>query len=329
MTTSTDNAEPEDTEPKDDVAEQPSRMVRAAADAALVFVGGRLGGLDGAMLATFATPYFEDFLQKALGELKSDKQRRWSGMFESTAEAAGCGPDELIGLIDDSERTRLLTATAMTAVAGTAWPEKVYALGRALADGLIAADSAEVNVADLVIPTMADMERPHLVLLELLVRWVPGQEAGQVRPYQKFPIQKTRKSGFNAGDFNISGWTVGERKWTTHQIEQARPTLEPVLTSLIGTLRRHGLSEQFDDTPNILAKFSEKMREVSSHTGVRAGQRLTAESMLPKTISEMEALHVAEGPRWSPTELGERVLEYYRLAGEAQIPISAASSSPD
>jgi len=332
MPTTLDSVEPEDTEPAD-VAEQPTRMVRAVADAALILVGARLGGVDGAMLATFATPYGEDFLQKALGELKGDKQHRWSQMFGSTAERAECSPDELIGLIDDSERTRLLTATAMTAAARTAWPEKVYALGRALADGLIATDSAEVNVADLVIPAMTDMERPHLVLLELLVRWIPYHEIGQpiqVRPHQEFPIHNTRSSGgFNAGDFSKSGWTVGERKWTTYQIEEARPTLEPVLTSLIGTLRRHGLAEQFDDTPDILAKFSEKMREVSSRTGVRAGQRITAESLLPRTMSEMEALDVARGPRWSPTELGERVLEYYHLAGEPQISETAAPSGPE
>lgn len=112
----------------DDAAEQPSRVVRAATDAALVFVGARLGGLDGAMLATFATPYAEDFVQKALGELKPDIRPRFSQMFESTAEATGSNPDELVDLIDNSERTRLLTATAMTSAAGTAWPPKVYAL---------------------------------------------------------------------------------------------------------------------------------------------------------------------------------------------------------
>lgn len=305
----------------DDV-EQPSRAVRAAADAALVFVGARLGGLDGAMLATFATPYAEDFLQKALGELKSDKRRRWSQMFESTAEATGSDPDELVDLIDDSERTRLLTAAAMTSAAGTAWPPKVYALGRALADGLIAVDGAEVNIADLVIPAMTDMERPHLSLLELLVRWIPDQATGQplqVRAHQEVPVHQAG-NGFSAGDFSRSGWTIGERKWATYQINQARPMLEPVLTSLIGTLRRHGLAEQFDDTPGVLAKFSEKMREVSSHTGVRSGQRITAASLLPQTMSEIEALEVTAAPRWSPTELGELVLKYYRLAAEPQIP---------
>ena len=76
MSNRLENMEPEDTEPED-VAEQPTRPVRAAADgAALVFVGARLGGLDERCSLHFATPYGEDFLQKALGELKSDKRRR-------------------------------------------------------------------------------------------------------------------------------------------------------------------------------------------------------------------------------------------------------------
>jgi hypothetical protein len=305
-----------------DADEPPSRAVRAAADAALALFGARLGGVGGVVLAAFVSPYAEDFLQKALGEFKPDVQQRWSKMLGSTAKATGCDPDELADLISDSERTRLLTVTAMASAAGTAWPPKVHALGRALADGLIATDSAEVNVADLVIPAMTDMERPHLSLLELLVRWIPDQAVGeplQVREHQKFPVHKTR-SGFSAGDFTKSGWTVGRRKWTAYQIEEARPMLEPVLTSLIGTLERHGLAEQFYDTPGVLAKFSEKMREESSRNGVRAGQRITAETLLPRTMSEMQALQVTSSPRWSPTELGERVLGYYQLAAELQAP---------
>jgi hypothetical protein len=196
-----------------------------------------------------------------------------------------------------------------------------------LADGLIAADSTEVNVADLIIPAMTDMERPHLSVLELLVRWIPDQAIGRpihVRAHQDFPTHSTRR-GFYAGDFTRSGWTVGQRKWTTHQIEEARPTLQQVLTSLLGTLQRHGLTEQFDDTPGVLAKFSEKVRRESSRGGVRAGQRITADSLLPRAMSEMEALDITSPPRWSPTELGERVLGYYHLAAELQIPQNLTS----
>jgi hypothetical protein len=307
-----------DSMPPEDTEETPSRFVRAVADAAVVLAGARLGGAGGAALAAAATPYAEELLRKALSEFRSDAQKRLAEMLESAAEASECNAEELADRISDSERTRLLAATTMTSAVTTAWPPKVHALGRALADGLIASDEAEANVADLAIPAMTDIERPHLSLLELLVRWVPYPSEGQLQQpieHQKFPIHKTR-SGFSAGDFTTNGRTIGQRKWTTYQIEKARPTLQPVLTSLIGTLQRHGLIQQFDDTPGILARFSERMRDETSRVGIRADQRITADSLLPPTISEMDALGVTLERRWSPTELGEHVLGFYRLAAD-------------
>jgi hypothetical protein len=183
----------------DDVEESPSRPVRAAADAVVVLVGARLGGVGGAALAAAAAPYAEEFLRRALGEFRSDAQRRVTEMLDSASKASECDPDELADLISDSERTRLLTATTMASAASTAWPPKVHALGRALADGLIAADDAEVNIADLAIPAMTDMERPHLSVLELLVRWVPEQATGQplhLVAHEEFPTRSTRSHGF-------------------------------------------------------------------------------------------------------------------------------------
>jgi hypothetical protein len=306
--------------PPDEVEEPPSRLVRAAADAAVVLAGARLGGVSGAALAAAASPYAEEFLRRALGEFKSDAQRRVTEMLGCASMASERDPEELADLIGESERTRLLTATAMASAVSTAWPPKVHALGRALADGLIAADDADINMADLAIPAMTDMERPHLSVLELLVRWAPDETDGQalrLLKHQEFPAHKTRSHGFNAGDFTRSGWTIGERKWTSYQIEEARPAVQQVLTSLIGTLQRHGLAQQFDDTPSLLAKFSEKMREESSQRGIRAGQRITTHALLPPTISEWEALDVTSPPRWSPTELGEQILGYYHLAAES------------
>jgi hypothetical protein len=302
----------------EDSEEPPSLLVRAVADAALVLAGERLGGASGAVLAAAGTPYAEEFLRRALAEFKSDAQKRATELLESTAEASECDEAELADRISDSERTRLLTATVTASAVNTAWPPKVHALGRALADGLIAADEAEINIADLVIPAMTDMERPHLSLLELLVRWAPYPSEGQLQhpvEHQQFPVHKTR-AGFSAGDFTNSGWTIGQRKWNAYQIEQARPALRTILTGLLGTLQRHGLIQQYDDTPGILARFSERIREESSRSGIKAGQRITARSLLPPTISEMDALGVASQPRWSPTELGEHVLGFYRLAAD-------------
>ena len=104
-----------------------------------------------------------------MGRIQSGFTASASGqMLASASEASGHNLEELAGLIGASEHTRLLTAQALTEAAGTSWPPKV----RALADGLIGEDT-KLNVADLVIPAMIDMERPHVALLDLLARWIP------------------------------------------------------------------------------------------------------------------------------------------------------------
>ncbi|SRR6266566_1365624 len=293
----------------DEIEEPPSRLVRAAADAATVLAGARLGGVGGAVIAAAASPYTEELLTRALAEFRPDVQRRVTQMLGSAAEASEREPDELAELISGSERTRLLTAAAMTAAAGTAWPPKVHALGRALADGLIATDDTEINVADLVVPAMADMERPHVSLLELLVRWIPEETAGtslSLRPHQD------PRLGFPVADW--VDWHVGQRIWTFGGMEEARQTLRPVLTSLIGTLQRHGLADQHDHTPQVLAKFSAAMHREANRRGSVGARTRDGTSVLP-TITELNARALTPAPSFSPTELGETVLGYYHLAG--------------
>ena len=228
----------------------------------LAQAGARLGGVGGATIAAVATPYTEEFLRRVLAEFKPEVQRRAARMLVSTAEATEREPGELAGLISGSERTRLLTATAMAAVAGTAWPPKVYALGRALAAGLIATDDAEINMADLVIPAMADMERPHISLLELLVQWVPVEAA---------QMPTTMQAAEDQNSYSAWGiWSIGERIWTAHQIETVRPPLCVALTSLIGTLQRHGLADQNDATPHLLEQFSKEFHRATVRLGSTA-----------------------------------------------------------
>jgi hypothetical protein len=286
-----------------EIEKPPSRFVRAAADAAVVAAGARLGGVEGAAIAAAAAPYAEEFLRRALGEFGPDVQRRVTDMLGTAAESSERDPDELADLIASSERTRLLTATAMAAAAGTAWPPKVYALGRALADGLIA-DDDHINIADLVLPAMTDMERPHVSLLELLVRWVPDEVMGRPVGARPDPVPPAP-----SGD----RWHAGQRIWKEYQISQVRPTLEPVAISLIGTLARHGLAVQNDDTPAVLAKYSEAMRAEAAR-GL-AGRDHRGNQLLP-TLQAIKARQFTPPPSWSPTELGERVLEYYQLAAD-------------
>ncbi len=99
-------------------------------------------------------------------------------MLAAAAEEAGCDAEQLDGLIRASESSKLQTGLAMNAAQRTAWPPKVRALGRVLAEGLLASDEAEVDVQQQALVAMADLERLHLVLLELLVKYEPRSFVG-------------------------------------------------------------------------------------------------------------------------------------------------------
>jgi hypothetical protein len=278
----------------EDEAEKPPghRAARSAAAAAGAVLGVRLGP-GGVIGGAAAGPYLQELAWRVWDEFRPDSQRRQAEMLGSAAEAAGADEEELAGLIGKSEQTRLLTATAMAGAARTAWPPQVAALGRALADGLIAADTAQPNIADLVLPAMTEMDRLHVSLLELLVRWVPEKVAGQ--PVR---LRAYRDSRTHAGE----EWRAEQRIWSARQIGEVRPPLLPVLTSLTGTLQRHGLAAQYDDTPSVLEKYARQFD--SAMAGSSAA------------VSEHSLRNITPAPRWSPTELGERVLGYYELAAD-------------
>ena len=51
------------------------------------------------------------------------------------------------------------------------------------------------------------------------------------------------------------GWMAGRRSWTARATVQHRPQLRPVLSSVVGTLVRHGLAEQTDRTPEAMQQL--------------------------------------------------------------------------
>jgi hypothetical protein len=125
-------------------------------------------------------------------------------------------------------------------------------------------------------------------------RWVPETAAGQ--PVR---LQAYRDSRTHAGD----EWRAEQRIWSARLIGEVRPPLLPVLTSLTGTLQRHGLAVQHDDTSSVLANYARQF-DFSVMSGSSAA------------LSEPFLRNITPAPRWSPTELGERVLGYYELAAD-------------
>jgi hypothetical protein len=195
----------------------------------------------------------------------------------------------------------LLTATTIKAASSTAWPGKVIALGRLLAEGVIAEDDAEIDLVILGLAAMAEMERPHVLLLDLLVNYSANTTipSSYVPQYAQFPFVPDESR------------PLGNRKWTAHEIATAAPPLRPALDGLLGTLIRHGLAVENDEAAEALEEalrgFERSGHEQASQ--IRAGSRLTAEVLQP---------HIPRVTRitrtWSSTELGERLLGLYRKA---------------
>jgi hypothetical protein len=94
----------------------------------------------------------------------------------------------------------------------TTWPPKVCAPGRVLADGLIAEDDTTIDMTSMAMAAMADMDRPHVTLLELLVKHQPvfADEHWASAPCQPGP---TAQGGSEQPD---------SRAWTTAAIRATR-----------------------------------------------------------------------------------------------------------
>jgi hypothetical protein len=280
----------------------------AVPGAVLGAAGARIGGPEGAALAGVLLPYGVDFFGKVLAEFGQDAQRRAGDMMGSAAEALDCGPDELAEKAVESERARLLTTTATFGAAQTVWPPRVRALGRALAEGLIAQDEDKIYLIDMALAAMTEMERPHVVLLELLACYVPilVEDRWTTTPYSPEPNPQGEPRQPDG------------RAWQTRAILAARPQLTPAIRGLIETLVRHGLIYERDRTTEAFRRYSTSLvsyqRRLAQRTQ-RGGPGLPDSPGIPDAP-----------PRWSPTPFGEQVLNYYREAGAEEQQASSGES---
>jgi hypothetical protein len=300
-----------------DEEHEPDRVgPKIAAGLTVAGAGVALGPV-GALILGAAGPLFESLAQRAWEELRPDARRRTAQVLSTAADSAGCEAEQLGEMIGASEQTRLMTGLAMHAAERTAWPPKVAALGRVLAAGLIASDEAEVNIEQQALAAMTDLERLHVVLLDLLARYEPDWEPGRI---VATPHRVPSYVSVHVGGGGPKVWSPGRRIWTSPQICAVRPQLRPVLTTLLGTLQRHGLAAQNDTAPEVLKQLSD---DLTQQVNRQAGQMQSGRMMKPITLQKPRVRDVE--PNWSPTELGEQVLGFYLEAGvEAEITDPAA-----
>jgi hypothetical protein len=305
-----DDADAEDEADARDEAAPGGLAVLALVGAAGAWAGYRLGGADGAAAGAGAVPYVTALLHRSAGEWWADRTRRAEKMMEAAGEVTGLPPGQLADLAGRSERTRHLTDVAIQAATDTFWPPTVRAIGRAFAAGLLANDEAEVDLRQHALEVMADLDRLHVTLLELLVKYEPDIRHDGIRAtLHRVPSYVNTFLGGDRPD-NPKVWSVGRRKWTAPQIRAVRPKLQPVLPSLLGALQQHGLADQNDTVPDALKKLSD---DLAQQVNRQAGQMQRGQQMEPITLQQPTIRRVE--PIWSPTDLGEKVLGFYGEAG--------------
>lgn len=185
-------------------------------------------------------------------ELSNDSRKRGSEVLAAAMGATKLSEDEFERLVQGSDETRLLAGIALSAASRTTFGGKIRALGYSLAYGLLAENRAIVNMEQMVMAAIADIEEPHLCLLDVLVHYEPPR--GENQPYpRELDIADYSYSAILYGD-----WYHVNREWPETLICAFRPRLAVVVESLIGTLERHGLarrdttSAEIVDDPNLL-----------------------------------------------------------------------------
>ena len=160
----------------------------------------------------------------------------------------------------------------------------------------------------MIIAAITDIEGPQLAMLELLVRWRPGRNVAE--PLISGPLDIPEESHSRPLDGN---WDVAWREWPMQQITHARPNLAPIAPSLLGTLQRHGLVVQNDNSGEAIEKYARAFEDKLAEQYAREGR---AGAFRPTSVPRVNnPARLVPEPTWSPTELGEQVFLRFRDAG--------------
>jgi hypothetical protein len=242
------------------------RIAAVAAGGAGSAAAGLWLGPEASLLAG---PLAAEAMEAALERTRTLRQRNASLMLEEAARIAATSDvsavDLLEGLTSDPARMQLFAA-ALDAAARAIADAKLRMLGQALANGSLAQDDAQLNLELLIVRALADIEAPHLRVLD---RMYPRQKKDRYWDAQT-PVEGNARAFSleelygNTRTAQISGWT-------------GFPELGEGLDSVLATLRAHGLLEE--GTSNVAEWIRKRERsEVTSPFDAPAppGLKITA-----------------------------------------------------
>jgi hypothetical protein len=169
----------------------------------LAFLGPG-GALVGAAAAPILAPGIQAFVRRAL----TFNAERTTRALDGAAHEAGISVGELLEWAGTNERRALFTAEVIAAAQATLLDAHIRVLSKVLADGI--RDDAVVDTDMLLVRTLADIEKPHLQVLQQVAQDRTGE-----------PV-------------DLKGWQAGD-------LVGVLPHVALVLDPVLAVLSRHGL----------------------------------------------------------------------------------------
>lgn len=235
-------------------------------------VAGMLGGPEASSVAVGASPMVKHVFG-SIGSRWHDLSRRGGERVLEEAAAAGVPVEELEARIGEDDERLLLAGAAINAGTRTAYPDKVRALGRALAAGV--SDDALVDPERLAVAALNDMEAPHVKVLGHMA------EGSWVGPH-------------------------AEPRWAVSDLARALPEVALVLAPVLATLERHALVER-DQRVGEAVRGLEKERRREDERVARTGAKRSAcppkyKALPPRWFVTEFGLHVLDLLRKVPQD---------------------------
>lgn len=140
---------------------------QSVAGAGAAGLGYALGGLEGALVGGAARAPLTEALEQAQRQYRSWRQRRAEVFQDALLDMELTAEDLALLACSDERKAELLREGYQEAVE-THYREKTAAIGRAVRSGLLASDSAKIDLARVITRTMRELEPSHVrVLLAL------------------------------------------------------------------------------------------------------------------------------------------------------------------
>lgn len=153
-------------------SDEPDNSLAVEAVASFVVAAGAtaLGSVDpsAAVLATGLGAAFTTVMPKALETAKQRIFRRFAKSVEAGVESSGSPLTEILIAGDQDPFRQQLTADMLEASAKTPLDQKLIALGRAWANGVLSNDDAVLAREQQFVRSLARLEYPHLRVLDVI-----------------------------------------------------------------------------------------------------------------------------------------------------------------